>query len=313
MITATASGCSLRDSSSTCRPSMPGIFRSTRRSDQRSFLIRARAVSPSGAVARVYPSFSSQADNDSRTISSSSTMRIRVRSLLMVFVSLLSDLGVAALAVVAECRVLGVHVQQVDRPRHDARGQRAVQKAERVPELVNAFLHQSSGEKVEILTKPAVWQEPRGGHDGGRSAELCLAIDERENRDEQVDVRDPDHLGGVLRAAVDQPLQDARRGVLLATPVERVGGAVAPEPGAGRDVEHLLGLPMQGAEQIVICRRVADPPQANVHAAPFSSAGQAAPKTDSRAPTETCFNRSDLSPGRCLYDLRRAAAWQRGR
>src|SRR5450756_1609956 len=30
----------------------------------------------------------------------------------------------------------------------------------------------------------------------------------------------------------------------------------------------------------------------------------AAPKTDSRDPAETCFTRADVSPGRCLVDVR---------
>src|SRR5512135_2494455 len=150
MITAAASGCVFLASSSTCRPSIPGILRSTSRIDHRSLWIRSRAVSPSGAVASVYPSFSSHADSDSRTISSSSTMRIRVRSLLMVLVSLLSDLGEAGLAVVAERRLLHVHLGEGDRARHDARRQGAVQEAESVPQLVQALLLEPRGEQRRV-------------------------------------------------------------------------------------------------------------------------------------------------------------------
>src|SRR5512139_628731 len=146
MMTAMASGWSFFASSSTCRPSMPGILRSTSRIDQRSFLIRSTAVSPSGEVARVYPSFSSHADNDSRTISSSSTTRIRVRSLLMGDLLPLLELAVLRPAVGAESVVLRIHLGQGDRTPHDAAPVVAVNQAEGVDELVDEFLGEPGGQ-----------------------------------------------------------------------------------------------------------------------------------------------------------------------
>ncbi len=52
-MTTASSGWSRFASSSTCSPSMPGIFRSTIMIDQRSALIRSSAEGPSGATAMV--------------------------------------------------------------------------------------------------------------------------------------------------------------------------------------------------------------------------------------------------------------------
>ena len=53
MITTATSGWSFFASSSTCSPSMPGIFRSTIMIDQRSPLSFSIAERPSGSVAMV--------------------------------------------------------------------------------------------------------------------------------------------------------------------------------------------------------------------------------------------------------------------
>src|SRR5512142_1256952 len=139
MITAARSGCSFLASSSTCRPSMPGILRSTSRIDHGSALSISTAVGPSGAVASVYPSCSSHPDSDSRTISSSSTISIRVRSLLMVLFLSLYFL-VTRPAVFAEQRGLGVNIENRHRSRHHALRPLAVNEAEGVAELVHALL-----------------------------------------------------------------------------------------------------------------------------------------------------------------------------
>src|SRR5512139_3531176 len=178
MMTATASGCSFFASSSTCRPSMPGILRSTSRIDQRSFLIRSTAVSPSGAVASVYPSFSSQADNDSRTISSSSTTRMRVRSLLMGDLLPLLEFAVFRPAVGAESVVLRIHLGQCDRTPHDAPRLVAVNQAEGVAELVDAFLGEPGGQQDVGGADPVARGQPRRRHDGRCAIELRLPIDE---------------------------------------------------------------------------------------------------------------------------------------
>src|SRR5664280_1785567 len=122
MITTAVSGLFSFTRRRTSRPSIPGIFRSTRRIGHRASSMALSPRSPSAAVPIVYPSFSSQPERDSRTISSSSISRIRVFFLLMRFSDLVGVLEEEGPARLAEVRQLGVHVFQGRGARHRAAG-----------------------------------------------------------------------------------------------------------------------------------------------------------------------------------------------
>src|SRR3990167_4834016 len=190
MMTVVACGWILRACSSTWSPSIPGIFMSTRRMAQGSWCSFSIADGPSAAEATVYPSFSSHPVSDSRTISSSSTMRILVLAVDMGSILLKRDIPGPASR--AETRALCVDGADAGRARHHARRRAAVFVFERVA------VHQS--ERVSQLVyrlarQPRRGQPPigRGGEPGrrnhrGHPLELCLAEDEGQHRDEQVDV-----------------------------------------------------------------------------------------------------------------------------
>src|SRR5664280_3806281 len=153
MITTAVSGLFSFTRRRTSRPSIPGIFRSTRRIGHRASSMALSPRSPSAAVPIVYPSFSSQPERDSRTISSSSTSRIRVFFLLMGFSDLVDVLEEEGPARLAEVRLLGVHVPKARRARHRAAGAEAVKEPERVPELVDDFGPEADREPGRLRTE----------------------------------------------------------------------------------------------------------------------------------------------------------------
>src|SRR3972149_4153042 len=148
MITTAVSGWTLRISSRSCKPSIPGIFRSTRAIDQRPALAFSSADGPSSATSTRWPSSRSHPDSDSRTISSSSTTRIRVRSLLIGAPGVIALVEITGPAVAAESSALGVDLEQTGRPGHHTLTNTAVDEAEGVPELVRGLFEQGRRERA---------------------------------------------------------------------------------------------------------------------------------------------------------------------
>src|SRR3972149_1453813 len=186
MMTTTAWGRSFRASSRTPRPSIPGILRSTRRIPPGSPRRRSTAVGPSGAVATVYPSFSSQPAIDSRTISSSSTTRILVFLLSMGSPDLSPRLLEADPAVATQGAALGIHLRDAHRARHHAAGVVAVDEPEGVAQLVDALLRDAGRHHAWIGGRRAgVRPQARRRDHGGASAELRLAEEDSDDGDEE--------------------------------------------------------------------------------------------------------------------------------
>src|SRR5664279_2263172 len=247
MITTAVSGLFSLTRRRTSRPSIPGILRSTMRIDQRPSSTAFTPARPSGAVPIVYPSFSSQPERDSRTISSSSTSRIRVFFLLMGFSDLVDVLEEEGPARLAEVRLLGVHVPKARRARHRAAGAEAVKEPERMPELVDDFGPEADREPGRLAGKPRAGKA-RGRHDGGRALELRLAKDERQDRDEEVCVRQADQARGAARPVRREPQEDATGGMLFAPRVVRLvrpsrGAVEAAPPSVARGSRIVIVVP----------------------------------------------------------------------
>src|SRR5664279_1389929 len=243
MITTAVSGLFSLTRRRTSRPSIPGILRSTMRIDQRPSSTAFTPARPSGAVPIVYPSFSSQPERDSRTISSSSTSRIRVFFLLMGFSDLVDVLEEEGPARLAEVRLLGVHVPKARRA--------------------------------------------RGRHDGGRALELRLAKDERQDRDEEVCVRQADQARGAARPVRREPQEDATGGMLFAPRVVRLVRPSRGDVEAHRQAEDFLHVSAHACEKFRVDVSRPDPPQGDLAHVPAvgpatAGAAEAAPPSVAR-------------------------------
>ena len=95
----------------------------------------------------------------------------------------------------------------------------AVHQPVGVPQLVQGFLAEAFGENA-LAPEAIAGDETRRRHDRRPAAELRLAEDEGQNRDEQVDVGQSENLGGVDVTRLE-PLEDPAAFVLAATSVPR--------------------------------------------------------------------------------------------
>ena len=88
---------------------------------------------------------------------------------------------------------------------------------ETMTEFVHDFLDRSIQQKVLIRWKSViVGMEPHYRHHCTRSPQLSLAENKRQNRNEQVDFRDPDDVPGARRTVSEHLREQQRRMVLLA-------------------------------------------------------------------------------------------------
>src|ERR1039457_2274583 len=112
-----------------------------------------------------------------------------------------------------------------------------------MPELVDRFGPETHPEPGGLAREPRAGQAGRG-HDGCTALELRLAEDERQDRDEEVRVRQAEDARGPLRPPRREQQERAMRGVLVATHVERVVRPRARElePGRSRSEEHTSEL-----------------------------------------------------------------------
>ena len=198
MITITASGCCFLTSARSCRPSMPGIFRSTSRIGPGLRPHRLQGGGPVGGDAArvavlVQPARQRLAhdllvvhDQDPRTWRS---CRLQSRSA--------ASLGEPDPAVRAQAAALGVDVAHRRRPRHHAARVFAVEQPEEMADLVHRFLDHAPRHP----RRRRRFAQARRRDDRGPPAELRFAEDEGQDRDEEVDVGDGQGLAVAGRRA----------------------------------------------------------------------------------------------------------------
>jgi len=92
--------------------------------------------------------------------------------------------------------------------------------------------------------------QPIGGDNAGGSAQLGLAVDVGQDRNEEIDVGQGQDFEGTGRRGFREPLQDRRRVVLLAAGIEGKGNVSQDGAYLGRSAEYPMNLAADLRQQL---------------------------------------------------------------
>ncbi len=132
-----------------------------------------------------------------------------------------------------------------------------------MPELVNDFGPEPDREAGRLAGKSRA-QETRGRHYGDRALQLRLAEDERQDRDEEVRVRQADQACGAAWPVRREPQEDAMGGVLLPLGVERLLRPARRNVEAHGKPEDSLDVSAHTREKLRVDVSRPDPPQGDL-------------------------------------------------